>query len=366
MEKVRFVGLDVHADSIAIAVAEPGRSQPAMLGVIPNEKTKLLKQLRRLGRVKCCYEAGPTGFALQRDLSAAGIDCVVIAPSLVPAKAGDRVKTDRRDAVKLARFLRSGDLTPIHVPSTATEAMRDLERAREDARRAERAARHQLSKFLLRYGRRFSGKSAWTKEHLRWIRAQQFEHEAQRRVLDDYLAAVLSLADRVERLTNSLTELIESWELRPLVKAFQTMRGISTISAIVLAAEIGDFSRFASATEFMSYTGLVPSEFSSGNDRRQGRITKCGNGHVRRVLVEAAWAYRFRPARSEAIQRRSRGASQHVQRIAWKAQERLCARYRRLVGRGKEKNKTVVAIARELAAFVWAISREQKLLATTA
>lgn len=362
MQNVRFVGLDVHADSIAIAVAEPGRGEPAKLATIPNDKTKLLKVLKRLGRVKCCYEAGPTGFAVQRELAAAGIDCAVVAPSLVPAKAGDRVKTDRRDAVKLARFLRSGDLTPIHVPNAATEAMRDLERAREDAVRADRAARHQLGKFLLRHGRRYGGRRNWTREHFAWIRAQTFEHEAQRRVLDDYLAAVLSARDRIARLTESITELVESWELKDKVKALSAMRGISTIAAVTLVAEIGDFNRFATATEFMSYTGLVPSEFSSGESHRQGSITKCGNCHVRRILVEAAWAYRFRPGRSEVIRRRSRGVSEHIQRIAWKAQERLCGRYRRLLSRGKEKNKTIVAIARELAAFVWAISRDEQAL----
>ena len=366
MQNVRFVGLDVHADSIAIAVAEPGRGEPAKLATIPNDRAKLLQVLKRLGRVKCCYEAGPTGFVLQRDLAAAGFECEVVAPSLVPAKAGDRVKTDHRDSVKLARFLRSGDLTPVHVPDTATEAMRDLERAREDAVKAELAAHHQLGKFLLRHGRRYPGKRNWTKQHLAWIRTQQFEHEAQRRVLDDYLAAVLSAGERVARLTSSITELIESWRLQPLVKALQAMRGISTIAAVTLVAEIADFTRFTSATEFMSYTGLVPSERSSGDTRRQGSITKCGNGHVRRVLVEAAWAYRFRPGRSETLRRRSRGVSEHVQRIAWKAQERLCARYRHLLSRGKEKNKIVVAIARELAAFVWAISREERPLASAA
>jgi transposase len=358
METVRFVGLDVHADSIAIAVAEPGRSQPAVLATIPNDKSKLLKRLRSLGRVRCCYEAGPTGFQLQRDLTAAGIPCEVIAPSLVPAKAGDRVKTDRRDAVKLARFLRSGDLTAIHVPDSATEAMRDLERARSDAVKAERAARQQLNHFLLRHGRRYTGKTKWTANHFRWVREQLFEHEAQRRVLGDYLAAVLSASDRVDGLTRSVVELVDSWALRPLVKALQSMRGISTLGAVVLAAEIGDFRRFASAGEFMSYTGLVPSENTTGEARQQGRITKCGNAHVRRTLVEAAWAYRFRPGRSEVLRRRSKGVSAEVQRVAWKAQERLCGRYRRLMGRGKEKNKVATAIARELAGFVWAIARE--------
>jgi len=363
MESVRFVGLDVHADSIAIAVAEPGRGEPSGLATIPNDTVMLLKRLKRLGRVKCCYEAGPTGFVLQRDLTAAGIDCIVVAPSLVPMKTGDRVKTDRRDAVKLARFLRSGDLTEVHVPEPATEAMRDLERARDAAKRAERTARHQLGKFLLRHGRRYSGKTAWTHTHLEWIRTQRFEHEAQQRVLEDYLKTVEDLGERVNRHARSIVELVEGWSLKPLVKALQALRGVNIIAATVLAAELGDFARFATAPELMGYLGLVPSENSSGETRQQGRITRAGNGHARRILVEAAWAYRFRARRSKAIRARSRGVSDEVQRIAWQAQERLCARYRKLTARGKNKNRTVVAIARELAGFVWAIGHQPHLLA---
>jgi transposase len=362
MESVRFVGLDVHADSIAIAVAEPGRGEPSGLATIPNNTVMLLKQLKRLGRVRCCYEAGPTGFVLQRDLTAAGIDCIVVAPSLVPMKAGDRVKTDRRDAVKLARFLRSGDLTEVHVPEPATEAMRDLERARDAAKRAERTARHQLGKFLLRHGRRYSGKTAWTRSHLEWIRVQRFEHEAQQRVLEDYLRTVEDLGERVNRHTRSIVELVECWNLKPLVKALQALRGVNIIAATVLAAELGDFARFATAPELMGYLGLVPSENSSGETRQQGRITRAGNGYARRILVEAAWAYRFRARKSKAIQARSRGVSEEVQRIAWRAQERLCAKYRKLTARGKNKNRTVVAIARELAGFIWAIGRQPRLL----
>jgi len=366
MENVRFVGLDVHADSIAIAVAEPGRGQPAVVAAIPNDITMLLKKVRRLGPVKCCYEAGPTGFGLQRALVAAGIDCVVVAPSLVPTRSGDRVKTDRRDAVKLARFLRSGDLTEVHVPDAATEAMRDLERARDDAKKAERVARHQLSKFLLRHGRRHAGKRNWTKQHFEWIRRQQFEHEAQQRVLEDYLKTVEDLAERTERLTKSIVELLESWSLKPVVTALQALRGISIISAVTLAAEIGDFVRFQTAPEFMSYTGLVPSEQSSGEQRHQGRITRCGNAHVRRTLVESAWAYHFRPRMSQAIRRRSKESSDQVQRIAWRAQTRLCSRFRRLTAAGKPTNKVVVAVARELAGFVWAIAREPNLVTAAA
>lgn len=363
METVRFVGLDVHADSITIAVAEAGRGEPAVLATIPNDTGLLLKRLRRLGRVKCCYEAGPTGFGLQRALAGEGIDCVVVAPSLVPTRSGDRVKTDRRDAARLARFLRSGDLTEIHVPDAATEAMRDLERARDDAKKAERVSRHQLGKFLLRQGRRYPGKTAWTRRHLEWIRAQQFEHEAQQRVLEDYLRVVEDQGERVARLTKSIVELVETWSLRPLVKAFQALRGISIVSATVLAAELGDLARFESAPKLMGYLGLVPSEHSSGEGRRQGRITRAGNGHARRILVEAAWAYRFRPRQTRAIAERSTEVSLEVRRIAWRAQERLCARYRKLTARGKNKNKTTAAVARELAGFVWAIAREPTLLA---
>jgi len=363
METVRFVGLDVHADSIAIAVAEPGRGEPGFLASIPNDCALLLKRLRRLGHVKCCYEAGPTGFGLQRMLAGEGIECAVVAPSLVPMRAGDRVKTDRRDAVRLARFLRSGDLTEIYVPDEATEAMRDLERARDDAKKAERTARHQLGKFLLRHGRRYGGKTKWTKGHIDWVQTQHFAHEAQQRVLEDYLRAVQDQGERVARLTASVVELVETWSLRPLVKALQALRGINVISGAVLAAELGDIRRFATAPKLMGYIGLVPSEHSSGEGRQLGGITRSGNGHVRRILVEAAWAYRFRPRLSRAIAERSAGVTPGVRSVAWRAQERLCAKYRRLTARGKNTQKTVTAIARELAGFVWAIAREPELLA---
>lgn len=366
MQKVRFVGLDVHKESIAIAIADGDGSAPENVATIPNDVALLIKRLKKRGAgstLRCCYEAGPTGFALYRALRAAGIDCIVIAPSLVPQKAGDRVKTDRRDAVKLARFLRSGDLTEVHVPEASTEAMRDLERARDDAKRAERTARHQLSKFLLRYGHRYEGKTAWTGMHLDWIRKQVFDHEAHNRVLVDYVHAVESASARVDRLTRDIVELVESWSLRPLVKALQALRGIQIISAVVLAAEVADFARFASAPALMAYLGLVPSEHSSGESQKRGRITGTGNKHVRRILVESAWSYRFRPAMSAAIRKRNEGIAPAVQAIAWKAQHRLNARYKKLLGRGKNKQQTVTALARELAGFVWSIARQPQLLA---
>jgi transposase len=366
MQKVRFVGLDVHKESIAIAVAEGDGGAPENVATIPNDTTLLIKRLKKLGQgasLRCCYEAGPTGYVLHRALVAAGIDSVVIAPSLVPKTAGDRIKTDRRDAVKLARFLRSGDLTEVHVPEAATEAMRDLERSRDDAKKAERVARHQLSKFLLRHGRRYEGKTAWTGMHLDWVRRQMFDHEAHNRVLVDYVHAVENGTARVARLTKDIVDLVESWSLRPLVKALQSLRGVQIVTAVILAAELGDFARFASAPALMAYLGLVPSEHSSGETKKRGRITRTGNRHVRRILVESAWSYRYRPAMSREIRKRNEGVTPAVQAIAWKAQHRLNARYRKLLGRGKNKQQTVVALARELAGFVWSIARQPQLLA---
>lgn len=367
MEKVRFVGLDVHSQSIAIAVGESEGLMPENLATIPNDTALLIKRLRKVGPIgslRCCYEAGPTGFGLYRDLKAAGIDCIVVAPSLVPVQSGDRVKTDRRDAVRLARFLRSGDLTPIYVPEPATEAMRDLERSRDDAKKAERVARQQLGKFLLRHGRRYDGKSAWTTKHFEWIRRQQFEQEAQQRVLVDYLKTVEDTSERVNRLTKDITELVESWSLAPLVKALQALRGIQLVTAVIIAAELGDLARFKSAPELMGYLGLVPSEHSSGESKRRGRITRTGNGHVRRVLVESAWSYRYRPAMSFQIKKRNEGVAPEVKKIAWKAQQRLHGRYQKLMGKGKTKQKTVVAIARELSGFIWSIGQQKELLAS--
>jgi transposase len=369
MQTVRFVGLDVHKESITIAVADGSGGKAEVFARIANDTKTLLKHLKKLGsaaQLRCCYEAGPTGFVLHRELQAAGIDVVVIAPSLVPKRAGDHVKTDRRDAIKLAHFLRSGDLTEVYVPDTATEAMRDLERAREDAKNAQGVARNQLSKFLLRHGRRWDHKTTWTLKHMEWIRSQLFDHEAHNCVLVDYVKAVDDAKARVTRLTKDITALVETWTLRPLVKALQALRGVALLTSATLTAEIGDFARFATAPKMMGFTGLVPSEHSSGNEQKRSRITHAGNAHVRRALVEAAWAYRFRPCMSEAIRARNRELSEEVQAIAWKAQHRLHHRYLALHARGKRKQQIVTALARELAGFVWAIAREPKLLATAA
>jgi transposase len=362
---VVYVGLDVHKDSIVIAVAREGREAAENWKTIPYDGVRLRKALKMLVKngeaLKVCYEAGPTGFGLCRRLREAGIDCLVVAPSLVPSKAGDRVKTDRRDARKLAHFLRSGDLTAVYVPDEAVEAIRDLERARDDAKCAERVARHQLSKFLLRHDRRWEY-TTWTVKHRDWIRTQKFAFPAQQRVLEDYLKAVEDLAERVERLTAQVEELVQETTLAPLVKALQAFRGISVVSAVTIAAEAGDLRRFATASQFMSYVGLVPSEDSTGKRRRQGAITRCGNGHLRRIIVEAAWHYRHLPLLSKELRRRNKGIAAGVQRIAWEAQKRLNKRLYHLLHAGKSVQKAITALARELAGFVWAVGQEETLL----
>jgi transposase len=365
---VVYVGLDVHKDSITIAVAREGREAAEDWKAIPHDGVRLRKVLEMLARngesLKVCYEAGPTGFGLCRRLREAGIDCMVVAPSLVPGKPGDRVKTDRRDARRLARFLRSGELTAVYVPDEAVEAIRDLERARDDAKCAERVARHQLGKFLLRHDRRWE-KTTWTRRHLDWIRGQKFRFAAQQRVLEDYLKTVEDLAERVERLTAQVAELVQETALAPLVQALQAFRGISVVSAVTIAAEAGDLRRFASATQFMSYVGLVPSEHTTGHRRRQGPITRCGNGHLRRILVEAAWHYRHLPLMSKELRRRNKGLAPGVQRIAWEAQKRLHQRLYHLIHSGKSVNKAITALARELAGFIWAVGQEKTLLEAT-
>lgn len=364
---VVYVGMDVHKDSIVIAFAREGREAAENWKTIPNDGVRLRKALKMLvgdgESLKVCYEAGPTGFGLCRRLREAGVDCMVVAPSLVPGKPGDRVKTDRRDARKLAHFLRSGDLTEVYVPDEAVEAIRDLERTRDDAKCAERVARHQLSKFLLRHDRRWQG-TTWTLKHRDWIRAQRFSYPAQQRVLDDYLKTVEDLAERVERLTAHMAELVQETALAPLVKALQAFRGISVVSAVTIAAETGDLRRFATAGQFMSYVGLVPSEDSTGKRRRQGAITRCGNGHLRKILVEAAWHYRHLPSMSKELRRRNQGIAVGVQRIAWETQKRLNKRLYHLIHAGKSVQKAITALARELAGFVWAVGQQETLLET--
>lgn len=367
MAKVRYVGLDVHKDSIVIAVAEAGRDDARSVAEVPGDFNSLQKVLKKLTRnrysLEICYEAGPTGYNLHRRLVAAGYSNQVVAPSLIPKKAGERIKTDRRDARKLARCLRAGDLTAVWVPDAATEGLRDLERARDDAKTAETRAKHQLSKFLLRHGCRWDGGSNWTKKHLAWIRKQEFPQETQQRVLRDYLKAFEDAAERVDRLMQDIEELVLQVALAPLVTALQALRGIGTLSAAVIAAEIGDLRRFETAGQFMAYVGLVPSEHSSGSRTQRGSITKTGNAHVRRTLVEAAWHYQYPARMSKALRARHAKVSPEVRQIAWKAQKRLSRKYRHLTCERKRlPTVAAVAVARELAGFIWAIGHvEQKL-----
>ena len=359
-----FVGLDAHKDSISIAVAKAGREPAESRGMIPNDGLKLLKRLDNLGprdQIVCCYEAGPTGYGLHRYLRSAGIRCDVIAPSLVPDRQGDRVKTDKRDAVKLAHYLRSGDLTAVWVPDEQTEALRDLVRARDDAKIGEIKARQRLGKFLLRHGRRYPGKTAWTGMHLEWIRGQKFDHIPQDRVLREYLHSVGQGTEAVKRLTADIGELVESTSIEPLVKALQALKGVRLITAAGVSVELGDLRRFRRARDLMGYLGLGVREDSTGKRRRQFSITKTGNKHVRRLLVEAAWAYRHPPRIDAHLKKRSEDLPEEVRRIAWVAQHRLHRRYRRLLALRKPRQVVLIALARELAGFIWAIGQQIRL-----
>jgi transposase len=356
-----FVGLDVHKESIAIAVAEPGRAAPRFVGTTGPQLAELLKALAHCGpaeQVLVAYEAGPCGYGLARELVRRGYRCEVIAVSKMPRRPGERVKTDRRDALTLARYLRSAELTAVVVPDARDEAMRDLSRAREDAVRARLKARQQLKAMLLRHGQRYTGKTSWTAAHERYLAEVHFPHPAQDIAYAEYRSAVAEAHARVERLTAALREQVALWRWQGVVQALMTLRGVEFVAAVTLVAELGDLARFAHPKQLMSYLGLVPSEYSSGESRVQGKLTKTGNGHVRRVLVEAAWAYRLPARMSRDLVVRQQGQPRAVQEIAWRAQLRLCSRLRRLQARGVHHNKACAAIARELAGFIWDIARQ--------
>jgi transposase len=359
-DNIRFVGVDVHAATIAVAVAEAnGEVRP--WGVIPNRPEAVRKLVRKLGpaaRLKVCYEAGPCGYALYWQLVGLGVSCDVVAPTLIPVKPGERVKTDRRDASKLARSYRAGDLTAVWVPDRAHEALRDLVRAREVAKADQLRARQRLGKFLLRQGRRpAAGVKAWSTNYWSWIKVQRFEYPMQQAVLLDYIAEVEHAGARVGRLEQALNHALTAVpkKLRAVVEGLQALRGVAQLSALTIVAEVGELSRFVQARQLMAYSGLVPSEHSSGEKIRRGAITKTGNTHLRRVLVEAAWCYRHPPAIGPTLRGRQERVGQEVKAIAWKAQQRLCGRYRRFIIRGKPAAKVATMVARELLGFVWAI-----------
>jgi len=355
-----FVGLDAHAESTAIGVAEPGRAAPRFVGTVGARFAELSKALARLGSPRTLlivYEAGPCGYALARELGAAGYRCEVVAPSKVPRRPGERIKTDRRDALTLASLARAGELTFVSVPDERDEAMRDLSRARIDAVRARLKARQQLKALLLRHGRRYTGKTSWTAAHERYLATVSFAHRAQDIAFVEYRQAISEGHARVERLSEALTGELEHWRMRPLVQALMTLRGVDQLVATTLVAELGELRRFAHPRELMGYLGLVPSEHSSGEKRRLGAITKTGNSHARRMLIEAAWNYRFPPRITAPLQKRQEQQPAAVRAIAWRAQLRLNHRYRQLTARGVQHNKICVAIARELAGFVWSIGQ---------
>ena len=359
-EKVRFLGMDVHADTITAAIAEPD-GEVRSLGTIANRAESVRKLVKKLGpaeQLKACYEAGPTGYVLYWQLAELGVQCDVIAPTLVPVKAGDRVKTDRRDAEKLARCHRAGDLTAVWVPDAGSEALRDLVRAREAAKQDQLRARHRLSKCLLRTGQRApTGVKAWTQLYMAWVRQLRYEQVARESARLDYLHEVEHMAERVKRLEQAIGEAVKlaSPQMQEVIGGLQALRGVAQISAVTIVAELDNITRFESARQLMGYSGTVPSENSSGKRTQRGSITKTGNAHLRRIAVEAAWSYRLRPGVGPALRKRQQGVPEEIKEIAWKAQHRLHKRYSRLAAAGKDQRKIITAVGRELLGFIWAI-----------
>jgi transposase len=358
-----FVAFDTSKLRHAVAIADGGRSgEVRFIGEIETSAAAVAKLVRKLAakyaRLTFCYEAGPTGYGLHRQIKSLGHDCVVAAPSLIPKKPGDRVKTNRRDAVSLAKLLRADELTAVWVPDRGHEAMRELTRARETAMLDLRAKRQQISALLLRQGRHYpQNKKTWTKAHLDWLTSQKFEYAQQRLVFEEMMLAMRQAKDRLERLNEAIGAAVPDWSLAAVVTALMAMRGIDLISAATLLAELGDLTRFRTPSELMGYLGLVPSEASTGDTVKRGRITKAGNRRARRMLVECAWSYQHPPRVGRAKQHKVEAAPPAVREIAWKAQCRLHRRYRALIRRGKLKTVAITATARELAGFIWAVSR---------
>jgi len=366
-ESTMFVGLDVHKDSIAVALAPAGQGEVRAYGDIAGDLEAVDKMIRRLRqsheKLDFVYEAGPCGYALHRHLTGKGLPCAVVAPSMIPKRPGDRIKTDRRDAVSLARLHRAGELTTVYVPDPQDEAIRDLTRAREDAVLAHKRARQQFASLLLRQNIRYSGNRAWTQGYKNWIARITMPQPAQQIVFQEYMNAIDETGQRVERITEQIRLALDAWRMAPVARALQALKGVSLIASASIVAELGDLTRFNHPRQLMAFLGLVPSQYSSGPRQRFGSITKTGNSHARRMLVEAAWAYRFSARVGRQLCERQENLPPAARDIAWRAQLRLCKKYRRLVAKGKIKQVVTTAIARELLGFMWAIAQEVKPLA---
>ncbi len=367
----KFIGLDVHQETIAIAVADDGLDREVRyFGTIANRAEELHAALKRIVQdgteLRVCYESGPCGFVIYRYLTKIGIDCMVISPSSMPRRPGDRVKTDRRDAQTLARLLRAGELVAVWVPDEAHEAIRDVVRARRQAKDELSGAKSALKSFLLRHGRRFTGKAIWGKAHWRWLSEQAFAFPHQQFVYEEYKQRIHDLMDRCDRLDEVLKQAVSGWVLAPLVHALQALRGVKLTAAVTLVAEIGDLHRFDSPKQLMAWLGLVPAEHSSGKRIKRGEITRTGNAAARTMLIESAWHYRFPAREGRTLRDRNAEIPQHIKAIAWKAQVRLCAKFRRLAAAGKQTVKVVTAVARELAGFIWDIARHTPSIAIEA
>jgi transposase len=361
-----YIGMDVHKDTIAVAyVAKDHDAEVVYLGPIGTRQAEIDQLIRKMPskaqHLVLVYEAGPGGSWLYRYLTKRGHVCGVVAPSLIPKKAGDRVKTDRRDAVQLARLMRSGALTPVYVPTVKDEAIRDLSRAREDAIGALKTAKFRLKAFLLRHDSRYTGRATWGPAPLRWLSAVVCATPAPQIVCQEYVRAVTEHTERLQRLDHELQDQVKSWRLQPVVEALEGLRGVQCTVAVTMVAELGDLTRFENPRQVMKYLGLIPSAYSSGERRRQGAITNAGNTPARRALVEGAWAYRYPAKVSRHLQLRLAQLPKPIQDIRWKAQVRLCKRFRRLMARGQHTNQVVVAMARELAGFLWAIAKQVRV-----
>lgn len=367
---ILFIGLDTHKVFSEVAYIEDQRgAKPVHHGRIPSDKKSIKKLVRQFeskypnATLHFVYEAGPCGYWMYRLITSLGHCCYVVAPSLIPKKPGDKIKTDKRDALRLAKLLKNEDLTPIYVPEPEDESIRDLSRARETAMKDLNDARFQLKALLLRNNIGYQGTANWSKKHLRYLAELILPHPAQQIVLQEYLQTVNERISRLERLDNELQHQVQQWRYYPLVKALQAMRGVRLLVAAGVVAELGDLTRFDSPRKLMGYLGLVPSEHSSGDNRRLGRITKCGNSRARRLLIEGAQSYRYTAKVSCELQKRQEDLPKDIVDIAWKAQLRLCKRYQRLMHRGKHRNIVVTAIAREMIAYIWAIAKEVALVA---